>query len=68
MDYEEKITEALLDRIEEAGSARKFAMQTGFSNTYISHVLHGKTKPSTRLLKELGFEKHINIVDVRDGE
>ena len=63
MDYEEKIIQALLDRIEEEGSARKFAMKTGFSNTYISHVLHGKAKPSPRLMLALGFEKQIKIVE-----
>lgn len=59
---EEEIIQTLLDCIEEAGSARKFAAKTGFSNTYISNILHGKVKPSPRLLNALGYEKRVEIV------
>jgi len=66
MDFEEKIIQALLDGIEEAGSARKFAAQNNFSNTYISAVVHRKTKPSTRLMNVLGFDRKTEIVQIGD--
>lgn len=66
MDYEEKIIQALLKEIEQAGSARKFATKYDFSNTYISAVIHRKTKPSKRLLNALGFDKVTEIIQIGD--
>lgn len=59
---EEEIIQTLLDSIANAGSARKFAAKTGFSNTYISNVINGKDKPSPRLLNALGYEKRVEII------
>jgi len=66
MDQETVVYLALLNAIEDAGSARKFALAHGFSPTYISQVTLQRVKPSPRLLAVLGFEKVTEIVKVGD--
>lgn len=40
-----------------AGSLRKWAQAHGFSPTYLSLVLRGKSKVSTRLAASLGYRR-----------
>lgn len=59
---EEKIYKALAERIEKAGSIRKFAKEIGMSATFISFVVRRDAKLTPKLMAALGFEKQTKIV------
>jgi hypothetical protein len=52
--------------IDEAGSARAWAREHGFSSTYLSEVVNGTRSVSDRMAQALGFRRVVAFVATED--
>lgn len=50
------VIDELREHIKAAGSQRKLAEILGVSETFISHIVHGRSEPSKKLLAYMSIE------------
>lgn len=51
-------------KVDEAGSMREYARQTGVTVSYVSDLLNGRRAPGPKILGPLGIER-VKVVDYR---